>query len=85
MYTLEELEEGGVDGFSFEALLEVIEHVFGGLLEEHIILALPGIVDIVVAVESRHFAEGRVAVSPHHLAALPDHFGGRPGGLCLEH
>jgi len=47
-----------VDGFVGHGFLVILKDVFGGLLQEDMILPLPSVVDIVIAVDGCHFAEG---------------------------
>jgi hypothetical protein len=80
--------QNGERGFYFLALhglLQILQDVLGCLLNEDVVLSLPGIVDIVVAIESPHLAVGRKAMSPHHPPTLPDGFSGHPGSLRLQH
>ena len=78
------MEERVVAGFSLlEGLLGLFEDVLGGLLDEDVVVAFPGEVDIVVVVDVSYFAVGRVTVAAHGLSALLNTLGCEPARLGL--
>ena len=85
MYVLKEEEKGVVGLLAFlQYFLHFFEHVLGSLLDEHVVVALPSQVDIVVVEESAELAVTAVAVASEHLSALPGALRGEPASLGLE-
>lgn len=82
-YICEKLQEGWFDWLTCQCCSKIIHYILGSLLNQDIVLALPSIVDIIIAVQCSHLAISWEAMSTHHLATLSNRFSGSPSSLCF--